>query len=242
MSSRPPAAALSLLVLCLATGCMTPPEIPPPLRGTPVEVGGIGSLCVLPIDSEVDLDDARRTAWHALLAEELQERHYAVVDAETTRESFGRFVREHGGLYDAFDGHGDAARSAKVSREAWHAVGEETGCRGVVHTRLVYVVAPWQYANASWDGNVASIGGGHNMVGTIAALSLHVRITDLAERELYFHTGGILPALQLRQGFMSSRFEQTSDESLVSDDYRNRYAIDLALAYLPSRSVPDSAP
>ena len=93
-----------------------------------------------------------------------------------------------------------------------------------------------------WDGTQLDMGGSPGEQGTVGALSLHLRVLDLNERELFFGAGGVQPAGRLEGGF-SRTFQAVPDTSLAADDTFNRNAIDLALDGLPSRGpAPASAP
>lgn len=230
-------AVATLVLLVGGVGCYSVPKAPPPLRVSRAELGPIARLCLLPIESDVEGEEAR-VRFQQLLVRALAARHFATVEPETTRSAFDRLAREQGGYFDVHSGE-PVADYARVAKQVKARVGAELGCQALVQARIAFVIAPWEQATANWDGASVGIGGGVGALGTIGALSLHLRILDLDERELFFGTGGIRPTASLDTSLFSSRFETLPEEQLLADAARNRMAIDLALQGWPARPQPD---
>lgn len=119
---------------------------------------------------------------------------------------------------------------------------EALGCQALLEPRVLFVVAPWDGGTARWDGNQVGIGGGSGAYGTIGALSLHLRITDADDREIFYGTGGIQPTGRLNEGWFDSKFEDVDSQTLLRNAEANRKAIDIALKDLPGRGGAKRTP
>jgi hypothetical protein len=86
---------------------------------------------------------------------------------------------------------------------------------------------------ASWDGARVDLGTGRGAHGSIGALSLQVRITDLEDRELFFGTGGIRTTSQVKEDFLRMDFVPVDPAQLLADESLNRAAVGRALDQLP---------
>ena len=211
------------------------------MRVTAAELASADTVCLLPLSSEAPLDEARAKQIEALVLAAFRKRGFEAVDGAITQAAFERTARQQGGLYDVYDGQpaaGAASRASAVRRE----LGSELGCRSFVRPRIVLVTAVWNGGSANWDGATADVGGGVGARGAIGALSLHLRLTDADDRELYFGAGGIRLTSQFRDVYPSGVFEAVPRALLLADDAYIERATDLALAGLPSRSAAAGAP
>src|SRR5262249_32283023 len=157
-----------------------------------------------------------------------------------TTEALDRIGREEGGVYDPDTGERKEDRYAAASSRVRERLGAELSCQALVVPRIVHVVAFWvaeqgffSNGTASWDGARVDLRAGRNANGSIGALSLQVRIVDLADRELFFAAGGIRTTSVMVEDFVSLKFQPVDPSSLLADDALNRRAIDIALAQLP---------
>jgi hypothetical protein len=226
----------------VAAACETP-TAPPPLRVTPAAMTQFRSLCLTPLRSEVD-DPPRVARMETMLEDGLRARGFGVVSASETGAALDRIAREEGGLYDVDTGARRPDFQA-VSQRVRERAGAELSCQAMLRARVVFVVAPWvakagmfSEGTASWDGLEVDLGAGRNAAGSIGALSLHVRVLDLSERELYFGTGGIRTTSVMRDGFVATTFEPVDPKELLADASRNHVAIDLALKDLRLGPAP----
>jgi hypothetical protein len=230
------AAVAASVLLVLAVGCYSPPKAPPALRVTTASVAPISKLCLLPLAGDVEGPE-RLVAFQKLLSDALVARHYETVDVETTREALERLAREAGGYYDPHSGEPLADHVQRVKQVRARA-GKELGCQALVEPRVAFVIAPWQQAKVEWDGASRGMGSGLGAYGTIGALSLHLRIADLDDRELFFGAGGIEPTARLNESLLSSQFEALPEEQMLDNEQWNRSAIEYALQGWPSRPKP----
>jgi hypothetical protein len=237
---KPARIPLALLALLLGA-CVAPPQAGPALRVPEAEFLATPSLCLLSLQSEAGTKPERLAQLQEQLAAALRSRGYGVVGVEETVAVLERVSKEEGGYYDPYTGERDESRYASVSSRVRQRVASELGCPAWLAARVVLVISHWSNGTAQWDGASDSIGGGFGAYGTVGALSLWVRVSDSANRELFFGTGGIQTAGRLNEGFFTSHFEQVSAESLLADDARFRTAIELALEGLPARPATTGA-
>ena len=238
------------VALAFAAAACETPTAPPPLRVTPAALSKFQSLCLTPLRSEVD-DPPRVARMETMLEDGLRARGFTVVSASETGAVLDRIAREEGGLYDVDTGARRADFQA-VSQRVRERAGAELSCQAMLRARIVFVVAPWvakagmfSEGTATWDGVEVDLGAGRNASGSIGALSLHVRVLDLSERELYFGTGGIRTTSVLVEDFVSTKFEPIDPKELLADAARNHVAIDLALKDLrqgPAPAEPSGPP
>jgi hypothetical protein len=243
MQGRPFARA-ALATLGLAASACVVANAPPPQRVASAELGKFRSLCMTPLASEVD-DPARVASMEGMLEEAVRQRGFIVVAAGDTAAAFDRITREEGGLYDVDTGERRGDFDVVAQRVRVRA-GRELSCTAIVRARIVYVVSHWMAqagmfseGTASWDGLEVDLGAGRNAGGTIGGLSIHVRILDLSERELYFGAGGIRTTSILEEDFLSMKFTPIDPKELLADPSLDRAAIDRAIRYLnrpPSRT------
>lgn len=225
-----------LLLLCLASGCLGPPPLPPPLRVPMTEFDTIGTLCLLALESEAPTTPETARRLENQIADGLRALGFESVDSEKTVEALTRLGRAAGGYYDVDNGRRDDARYAQLAPKVRRGAGKALGCQALLEPRVVVVSAPWGAGVARWDGNAVGIGGGRSATGTIGALSLHLRIADADDRELYYGVGGIEPIARLNETFFESHFEALDAESFLQSEAANRKAIQIALAELPRRT------
>jgi hypothetical protein len=219
-----------LLALPSIVAAACTPKAPPPLRVTPAAFSAVQRVCMLPLDSKVD-DPPGVERFEAMLLEGLRRRGFEPIDAARTRAAIEAFAQEEGGLYDPYTGE---ARDAAVFTRVHRRLADSPGCQAIVTPRIVYVMATWQgdlfsTGTAFWDGVEQELDAGRNASGRIGAISLQVRIADLDDRDLYFGVGGIRVAHRLEEHFFSSEFVPVPPAELLTDEGRNRRAIDLAL-------------
>ena len=240
-AARHAALPMALVALAVAACAAGPPTASPQLRVAPAQFTPVRGLCVLPLRSEVD-DPPRVARFAALLVESLRQRGFDVVAATETTEALDRIGREEGGSYDIYTGEPQDARYAAVSQRVRKRLGQELSCQALLSPRIVYVVAFWlaeqglfSNGTVSWDGARVKLDGGRNAHGSIGALSLQVRIADLADRELFFGAGGIRTTSIMVEEWATTRFEPIEPTQLLAEDALNRSAIDRALAQLPQK-------
>jgi hypothetical protein len=122
-------------------------------------------------------------------------------------------------------------------------VGSELGCQALLRGSVMYVMAPWISAGeptgaAIWDGVLEDLGAGRDSMGSIDAVSFHVRVADFEDRQLYFYAGGIRTADLLVErevdGKVESEFVVVDPNELLADPAINRAAIERALERLSS--------
>ena len=224
--------ALSASLGALAIAACQTPDAPPPLRIPQADVGQFPTLCLTPLRSEVD-DPPRVANVEALLAEALRQRGFGVVPASETAPALDRITREEGGFYDVDTGERRPDFEA-VSRRVRERAGAELSCQALVRARIVLVMAPWMTGmftegSAFWDGVKEHLDVNRDASGAIGALSIHIRVLDPSDRELYFGAGGIRTISALEAGFASIEFVPLDPTKLLADAQRNRTAIDIAL-------------
>lgn len=218
----------------LAVAACATPTAPPPLRIPQADLGRFPTLCLTPLRSEVD-DAPRVASIETQLEEALRQRGFRIVPASQTVLVAERITREEGGLFDVDTGERRPDFDA-VSQRVRERATAELSCQAMVRARVVYVGAPWvakaglfSGGTAYWDGVEVELGAGNNSYGSIGALSLHVRVLDPGERELYFGAGGITTTSVLEQSFPEARFVAVDPKKLLADEQRNRAALDIAL-------------
>jgi hypothetical protein len=231
-----PRSPLLLFLLCAAGGCMGPPPLPPALRVPVDQFDSIRALCLLPIDSEASADPQSIERLESQIGDGLQALGFSSVDSEKTQAALVRLGGAAGGYYDVHSGQRDEARYALMAPKVRRGALEALGCQALVESRVLYVSAQWNGGVARWDGNSVPIGGGSGAYGTIGAISLHLRIIDANDAELYYGVGGIEPVSRLHESWFESRFEHVAGEKLLRNASLNREAVDIALAQIPRRT------
>jgi hypothetical protein len=227
------------LVACVLAACASPPAPGPSLRVSATAVRDLRGFCPMPLRSEVD-DPPRIARFAAIIEEELRKRGFEVVRASDTTAVIDRLTREEGGFYDSDTGERQPDRYRAVSQRVRERLGQELACQALLSPRIIYVTAFWlaehgMFSNgtASWDGARVDLGTGRNAHGSIGALSLQVRITDLSDRELFFGTGGIRTTSEVKEDFLRMDFVPVEPARLLADEPLNRAAVQRALEGLP---------
>lgn len=246
-AARVRAALRMSLVAIAVAACAAPPAKSPYARATQTRLEGVRGLCVMPLRSEVD-DPPRVARFAAMLIVSLRGRGYEVVGATETTTALDRISREEAGTYDIYTGERLAGSDA-ILRRVRQRLGEELSCQAVVSPRIVRVVAFWlaehgffSEGTASWDGARVELDAGRGASGTIGALSLHVRITDLDDREVFYGIGGIRTTSIMVEEWAGTRFDPIEPTQLLADDDLNRSGIGRALVDLPRRSATSGSP
>lgn len=215
------------------TGCASHRDPPPP----PVPhalVTELGTLCLTPLASELEIpdEDPRLRVFERVVTEELQHAGFVVVAPSRVREVWKREMTAGGAVFDPHTGDLDEAKEEKVQARVRAALQAELGCRGIVGPSVVVVTATFSGSRLTWDGVTDEMDGGGGHYGTTAAASLWLSISDLNGKEVYFRAGGIQPLEEIGyRGWVGSPyFEPVASEEILLDPLRNRRAAQASLA------------
>jgi hypothetical protein len=186
------------------------------------------------VDVGIPLDDPRVARFSELLIQELKARGYGISDREYREAARQRELESFGAVHNVHSGRIDkAAQEAFVVKFNNGLIGG-LRCDAKVSPVLATVSAPFSTGLARWDGAVGRVGSS-DYAGTVPALSVWIKISDLYGVELFFRSGGIQVLQKLDTGFLSAKLQSIpKDEIMVSDD-RMRAGIRLALEELGTR-------
>jgi hypothetical protein len=187
----------------------------------------------------IEQRDAAQTRYRSLLEKELTRLGFTVVGAD----SYGSLWHEEqiaaGGFFDSDTGRPRTDAISAARTRIAGALAEKYGSQAVVIPTIVTRTASFAAGVAKWDGaSEVSTGDKSRLAamfnpsaassGEIDALSLEVRITDLAGRDLYESFGGV----QLAARFQGGRFVPVPQSELFSDPKRDERATQVALEAL----------
>jgi len=199
----------------------------------------VRTVCVQPVRILLDVEgiEPRRVALEKQLEQQVRRSGFTVVAGDAVDEVWMGVVGREGGYFDPHTGWRNEERFEAISRLARSEVRRELGCDAILISAVVPVVASFIEGTISWDGVRESYRGSHGSSGWVAALSLHVRLLDMADREIYFFAGGIQPLLSIDRGFFSSSFRSAEVEQLLADEGVRLRAVNLALEPLLPEEV-----
>lgn len=205
----------------------------------------IRTICLDPlrVDLPVENFEARRQAFERLLEDQLGRAGFGVVGADRVGENWTSVLAREGGFFDPHTGWRNEERYREIRALAMVDLKRELGCDALLTPSLTPVTAPFFNGTIEWDGLSQHYPGTSNASGWVAALSLHVVLSDMSDEEIMFLAGGIAPLADFNAGFFSSKFEPIDDAQLLADEFVNLHAIHLALQpILPSSFFPTPTP
>lgn len=169
---------------------------------------------------------------------------FEVVGGDLLDEVWNRVLSREDGYFDPHTGWRDEERFQSIRRLALGEVRRELGCDAMMFPGVVVVTATFASGVIEWDGVRETLPGTFNLQGWVGALSLHVRIVDMADREIYFFTGGIQPLGGFDAGFFKSSYVAPEEEDILADERKRERAVRLALGPLfpPSMATPTHTP
>lgn len=224
-------------ILALLPGCGVKQQLPQLSEGVTHDSlhAAVSSICLLPLGVDQELmSEKRRTELQQHLVSRLQAAGFQAVMVDPSEELWKKLVEEVGGYYDRHTGRPDHAQHARILESYRRSIASENGCQAFLTSTVEVVSAPWFAGTARWDGAEQKLPGTSlGTYGYVGALSLWVRLEDVAGKEFYFGTGGITIVSRLEKlSWYKSEFRQTEMDQWLSDESRNIRAVDLALSTL----------
>ncbi len=233
------------LVLVVAlSGCATAPphnpfQISEEQFHTKVKHIALAPIAVPP---QLGISESAKLRFDSLIETKLQEAGFATFPAKNWGEVFARIQQEVGGVFDPRTGKPDETKVKTV----WARTADEIRSRfqfdAVLLPRVHVVKAYWGSNWARWDGVSEALASGlagifvPNASGTMPALSLVVSIggPDPDGPVQYRHRAGIqvLEKLAPITERFSKLFAPVPREELLTNDERNRAAVEIALGPL----------
>lgn len=235
--------ARSLLLLCVVAGCGPRPPVlrmpeASPWRVPPEEVAvRVHTICVPPAWAWPEELEERAQEFVRLVETGLKGAGFKAVrlSEEYWTAAAHQASLEVGGVYDENEGWLDVDRLEAVRRRLRQLGHEAYGCDAYAEAGVILVYAPFSDGIVKWDGREAQQENYLSAAGTqgyTSVLSLHVRIRDPNNEELYFFAGGIEPAVEVKS--FPSPFEQgwrpKEVSELLDSASNNHRAVLLALA------------
>jgi outer membrane murein-binding lipoprotein Lpp len=182
--------------------------------------------------------------FHPAIESKLQAAGFTVVPSERVREVWDAKASELGGLFDQQTGALNEAKANALITHVRAQVKERFGADALVLPYVRRVTAnfsslPFAGIDAKWDGASESIVTSGvdkvltpNVSGKVPALSLIVRIEDLAGAILYSNAGGIQVVEKLKPGggqFSREAFVAVPRSEIFADPQRIQQAVNYAL-------------
>lgn len=232
------------LVAALA-GCATAPPYNPfqvpeeQFRATVKRI----ALAPIAVPPQLGISESAKLRFDSLIEAKLQEAGFATFPAKSWGEIFARIQQEVGGVFDPRTGSPDETKVKMVWARTANEVRSKFQFDAVLLPRVHVVKADWGSAWANWDGVKEALASGlgvlgaPNARGTMPALSLVVSIggPDPEGPALYRHRAGIQVLEKLTpvsERFSGKLFAPIPQNELLTNDERNRAAVEIALGTL----------
>jgi hypothetical protein len=178
-------------------------------------------------------------ALEQLLMDKLTKLDKTVVHPDKLLDALMAELQQAPDLYNPRNGTFVKAAFEATRARAFDSIARDTPFDAVLYPSIVTQPAVFESGKAQWIGTEqvvtgdatslqAKLGSAGRQIGTVTALVLQLRLTDLSGKTLYVGSGGIeLNAFLREQGFVTR-----SDWDLLADKERNAAAIDFALKRL----------
>jgi len=174
-----------------------------------------------------------------LITTRLKEAGFSVIGSKIYDEIWRHETEASGGYFDPISGKTDKARLKNILTRTREELISKYRIDAILFPQIKVVEATFAHDSAHWHGTSEYLGriesSNWRIRGTVAALSLFVRIEDNKEREIYAYAGGI--QVLLKAGF-KGRLAPVPHDELLSDDKRNKWAVDIALTTFIQRFGP----
>jgi len=232
---------LLVLVAALAGCAIAPPSNPFQISEeqfrTRVKRIALAPIAVLP---HLGISESAKTRFDSLIEAKLQEAGFATLSAKNWGEIFTRIEQEVGGLFDPRTGSLDETKVKTVLARTANEVRSKFQFDAVLFPRVHVVKASWGGFRAEWDGVSETLGSlffAPNASGTMSALSLNVSINgpEPGAPAQYRHRAGIQvleKLLPITERLFGKLFVPVPQEELLTNDERNRAAVEIALGLL----------
>jgi hypothetical protein len=211
--------------------------LPPSAPGAQIKQQ-VMTVALKPIDTAGHpYDSLVKARYEKQLSDKLAQLGFRLIAPSAYARVAEAAAAEVGGIYDPITGK-PAPDKAKAAQEVLvRRLRETHAVDAILSAEFTRVGAPYDIqGEAAWDGATQSVfavpGGwtGKAYTGTQSALSLLVRLEDIAGQHLYSRRGGI----ELTSLFMSGSgdFERLPPEKLLLDEGHTAHAVEVALAGL----------
>src|SRR5262245_39610588 len=173
-----------------------PFRVPPEQIRANVRVLAVGPLIV---PRDLENPEPVKARFQQLIEAQFREAGYTIVGPGETRPVWDSLAAESHGLYDPVTGEPDAAKVRAFHDAVYRELKTRFGVDAMLLSALWVVPAKLEDDVARWDGTSQGAGRkkfwkavlGVSHSGTIPALSLHVRLADSDDKDLYENRGGI---------------------------------------------------
>jgi hypothetical protein len=197
----------------------------------------VGTVCVYPTEISTEELAERAQDFSRRAVAELKGAGYnAVLLSEEERKGFHeRAIAAEGSMIDLEFGWLDRDRVDAVQRRQRLLAREVHGCDAFLELRVTAVRALWRDGVAKWDGREVQFQdylSAMNAWGWTTVLSLHARVTDLDNQELYFFAGGIQPVIEVNTLSLFEPWRPMSPDKILVSEADKSYALTLALGPL----------
>jgi hypothetical protein len=193
-------------------------------RGTRTEIQkSVKTIAIVPIDLNGDPhEESIRAIYHNRFAQCLQAAGYDVVSRWAMEHTFKDAAEQAGGIYDPFWGNVNEEKLARAREIQTGVLREGYHVDGLLYASFPTVNVPFNHKGlAEWDGVSRSIfvkgygmDRGTDFWGKTNAISLSVRLTDLAGKVLYSKRAGI----DLLSEFTGTYFQGHSWTAILEEE------------------------
>jgi len=203
--------------------------------------GKINVIAITPLTFPEGLVEQGTTAqkFEDLITAMLKEAGFSVVGSKIYDEIWRREAETSGGYFDPISGKADKAKLENIMTRTREQLVSKYRIDAILYPQIRKVEATFAHDSAHWHGTSEYLGrtesSSWRLRGTLAALSLFVRIEDNKEGEIYVKAGGI--QVLSKAGF-KGKFAAVPHDELLSDDKRNEWAVERALTTFIERSAP----
>ncbi len=237
--------AVAWILLCVTQACG---PIPPTLRmpeanpwRVPAEEFALRAhtVCIFPTSAPIEELEDRAQEFGRLAAQELRGAGLkaVVLSEEDAQGLLEHAVADVGGVVDPEVGWVDMDRVHSVVKRQRELARQIHGCDAFLGLSVVMVRAPFSDGLVKWDGREAKIQDYLSAMGNsgwTTVLSLHARVSDLNNEELYFFAGGIQPVIEVKTFPLPYEpiWRAKNPEELLLSESDNHRAVLLALGPL----------
>lgn len=208
-----------------------------PWRVPPAEIASqLGTICIFPAAAVDERLDGRAQRLSELAEVELRRAGYPTVRLEKgeRRSLYKQALENVGGVMGPATGWRDIDRVRAVQKRLRELARDRHHCDSFLDVQVVAVRAPMHDGIAKWDGKevqVLDYLSGVATAGWVGALSLHARISDVGNRELYFFTGAIEPVVTATSSWspLEPPLQAASTEQLLTAEEHLITAVSAAL-------------
>jgi hypothetical protein len=235
------------MVALLVEGCATTTRYNP-FKVSQTEIRSkvkVVALVPMNVPGGLDNEDAIKSKFEEMLAAKLHEGNFRVIPSEEYGAIWKQMTEKLGGFFDPITGKRNEEKFKTVREHTLRELAAKTAADAILASGISIVKANFSMNVASWDGVKQDLTPGgvltaifiSNSRGSVGALSLVVALADINGIEMYGNAGG----LQALSTLSRNRFVEVPRAELLTDEARNRRAVNIALNPLIGKTVEPEA-